>query len=135
MGVDWIRYLHLLSAAVWTGGLIVLAFTVLALRKAGAERPQLQAAARMFSYISWTAMTVSVVTGTVILLRFGSAATNLRTTFGQAVFLKLSLVGLAVGLALWHQMTAGKTSDRTRGMLQGLILLISLAIFAAAVNI
>lgn len=135
MGVDWIRYLHLLAAAVWTGGLLVLAFTVLALRRAGAERPQLQAAARMFSYLSWTAMTVSVGTGTLILLRYGSAATNLRTTFGQAVFLKVSLVGIAIALALWHQMTAGTTSARTRGVFQGLILLVSLAIFAAAVNL
>ncbi len=135
MGFDWIRYLHLLAAAVWTGGLVVLAFTVTALRRAGADRPALQAAARMFSRLSWTAMAVSVTTGIVQLLRFGPGATNLRTEVGQAVFIKLLLVGTAAALALGHQLTAATTSARTRGIFQGLILIVSLGIFAAAVNI
>ncbi len=135
MAFDWVRYLHLLAAAVWTGGLLVLAFTVTALRKAGADRPQLQAAARMFSRLSWTAMTVSIATGIVQLLRFGPGATDPRTGLGQAVLIKLLLVGTAAALALGHQLTAATTSARTRGVFQGLILLVSLGIFAAAVNI
>ena len=135
MAFDWIRYLHLLAAAVWTGGLLVLAFTVMALRKAGAERPHLQAAARMFSRLSWTAMTVSITTGIVQLLRFGPGATDPRTDLGQAILIKLVLVGTAVALALGHQMTAATASARTRGIFQGLILVVSLGIFAAAVNI
>ena len=59
----WILWLHLLAAATWTGGLIVLAALVVALRRAGAERPLLQAAARQFSRVSWTAMFVAVLTG------------------------------------------------------------------------
>ncbi len=135
MAFDWIRYLHLLAAAVWTGGLIVLAFTVTALRRAGADRPQLQAAARMFSRLSWTAMTISLATGIVQLLRFGPSATSLGTELGRAVFIKLILVGAAIALALGHQMTAATTSARTRGIFQGLILIVSFGIFAAAVNI
>ena len=46
---------------------------------------------------------------------------------------KLTLVGLAVGLALAHQLTARRTSAAVRGILQGVILLVSIAIFGAAV--
>ena len=47
---------------------------------------------------------------------------------------KLATVMLAVALALVHQLTARKSSPRTRGIVQGLILLASLGIFAAAVH-
>lgn len=131
--MDWIRLVHLLAAAVWTGGLIVLGASVAALRRAGAERSQLQAVARMFGRVSWTAMGLAVGTGVWQLLRFGAAASNPATEFGRALFVKLLLVGAAAGLALWHQLTAGSTTPRTRGIVQGLILVVSVAIFAAAV--
>ena len=43
-----IRWLHLLAASVWTGGLIVLGALVVALRRAGVEREVLRAAARQY---------------------------------------------------------------------------------------
>jgi hypothetical protein len=46
---------------------------------------------------------------------------------------KIGAVALAGGLALWHQLAARDQSPRVRGMLQGLILLASLGIVAAAV--
>ncbi len=131
--MDWIRFVHLLAAAIWTGGLIVLGASVVALRRAGAERSQLQAVARMFGRVSWTAMGLAVGTGVWQLLRYGAAASNPATEFGRALFVKLLLVGAAAGLALWHQLTAGSVTPRTRGIVQGLILAVSLAIFAAAV--
>jgi len=48
---------------------------------------------------------------------------------------KLSLVGVAVALALGHQLTARRTSPAVRGILQGVILLVSLGIFWAAVSL
>lgn len=131
--MDWVRWIHLLSAAVWTGGLIVLGASVAALRRAGADRAQLVAVARMFSRVSWTAMGLAVVTGIWQLLRFGEPASNPATPFGRALLVKLLLVGLAAGLALWHQMTASSISARTRGLVQAVILVVSIAIFAAAV--
>lgn len=131
--MDWVRWLHLLSAAVWTGGLIVLGASVAALRRSGADRSHLQAVARQFGRVSWAAMGIAVVTGVWQLLRFGAPASNPATEFGRTLFVKLLLVGTAAGLALWHQMTAGSISARTRGIVQGLILVVSVAIFAVAV--
>src|SRR5690606_36724152 len=58
-----LRWVHLLAAATWTGGLIVLAALVVALRRAGAERALLQATARQFGRVSWIAMAVALATG------------------------------------------------------------------------
>lgn len=122
-----VRWFHLLAVATWTGGLIVLAALVVALRRAGAERALLQAAARQFARVSWIAMAVAVVTGLlqVHLLQWPWSHGGLH--------LKLGLVALAIGLAAWHQRTASRTTPAVRGIVQLLILLVSLAIFGAAV--
>lgn len=49
-----VRWVHLVAAAVWLGGLITLAALVVALRREGADRALLQASARMFARVSWT---------------------------------------------------------------------------------
>ena len=129
---DVVHWLHLLAAAVWTGGLITLAAIVPALRRAGADRSMLQAAARQFGRVSWAAMAVAVATGVIQLLQLDVAA-NLQTEFRRRLFLKLLAVGLAAGLALAHQLTARNSTAAVRGAMQGAILLASLGIFAAAV--
>ena len=122
-----IRVLHLLAAAVWTGGMLTLAFLVVALRRAGAEREHLQAAARMFGRVSWTAMAIAIATGItqVVLMR-------LPWTYGR-LHLKIGVVALAVTIAGVHQLTAKRTSPAMRGAIQGVLLLVSVAIFVAAV--
>jgi len=55
-----VRWLHLMAAATWTGGLIVLAAAVVGLRRAGADRSLLQAVARSFGRVSWAAMAIAV---------------------------------------------------------------------------
>jgi putative copper export protein len=130
---DAVRLLHLLAAAVWTGGLVVLGGAVMALRRSGAERSHLQAVARAYSVVAWSAMGLAVVTGIWQLLRIGAAASNPATDFGQALLVKLLAVGTAAALTLWHQMTAGDMSPRARGIIQALILVVSVGIFAAAV--
>ena len=129
-----IRFLHLVSAAVWTGGLITLSAAVVALRRAGADRSQLQAVGRAFAKLSWGAMGVLVITGVTQVMRLPDGFTSPRGTYGRLLFLKLSLVGMVAGLALFHQMTAATTSAKTRGLIQGLILILSLAIFWVAVQ-
>ena len=121
-----LRFFHLVSTAVWTGGLIVLAFLVLALRKEGAERPLLQACARQFARVSWTAMAIAVATGLLQVM-----VMEIPWTYGP-LHIKITLVVVAIILAAVHQFTAAKASPAKRGILQGLILLVSLGIFAAA---
>lgn len=119
-----VRFFHLLGAMVWVGGLITLGALVPAMRKAGAERPMLQAVARQFSRVSWTGFGIAVLTG-------GWAVIDYLDR--PALPLKLGAVALAGGLALWHQLGARDQTSRTRGILQGLILVTSLGIVAAAV--
>jgi putative copper export protein len=121
------RWLHLVAAATWTGGLIVLGALVVAMRRAGAERSLLQATARQFGRVSWAAMAIAVVTGVaqVHLMR-------MTWTYGR-LHIKLALVAAAIILAAVHTATARRSSPAWRGIQQLLILVVSLAIFAAAV--
>lgn len=127
--LDWLKWVHLLGAAVWTGGLITLAALVPALRSAGADRPLLQAAARRFGTLSWSALTLIVITGI-----WQVQEISLRWSYGRLVF-KLVLVGVVAGLALLHQLTARRMSAAGRGAIQGVILALSIGIFAAAVRL
>ena len=121
-----LRFFHLLGAMVWVGGLITLGALVPAMRRAGADRALLQAAARQFGRVSWVAFAVAVLTGGWVVIDFLDA---------PALPWKLGTVALAGALALWHQLGAREQSPRTRGILQGLILLASLGIVAAAINL
>ncbi len=122
-----VRWLHLLAAAIWTGGVIVLAFLVVTVRRNGGERALLQSMARTFSRLSWIAMAIAIPTGVWQVVKLG-----LPWSYGR-LHIKMGLVGLAVILALVHQITARKSSPAVRGVFQLAILLVSLAIFAAAV--
>jgi uncharacterized membrane protein len=120
-------WFHLIGAAVWLGGLIAIGAIVPALRSAGADRPQLQAMARQFGRVSWAAMALAVVTGVLQIERLAFNWSD------EAVMRKVGLVVVAIALAAAHQLTARRSSAAMRGMLQGVILLVSLGIFAAAV--
>lgn len=120
-------FFHLLGAAVWLGGTITVGALVPALRKAGVERPQLQAMARQFGKLSWGAMGLAVVCGIWLVGETGR-------TWGDLT-LKVGLVTVALALAALHKLTARRVSAASRGAIQGLILVVSLAIFAVATGI
>jgi uncharacterized membrane protein len=125
--LPWIRWLHLIAAAVWTGGLIVLGALIVTLRRAGVDREVLRAAARQFARVSWPAMVIAVATGVaqVELLAFDWGYGRLH--------LKLGVVAAVIVIALTHQLTAARSKPAIRGLLEATVLLLSLAIFAAAV--
>jgi uncharacterized membrane protein len=121
------RWVHLVAAATWLGGLITLAACVVALRREGVERGVLQAVARQFAWLSWAAMAVAVVTG---LLQVGWM--HLPWSYGP-LHTKLGLVALTILVAGVHQLTARQSSPAVRGVVQLLIVVSSLGVFAAAV--
>jgi len=124
-----IRFFHLLAASVWIGGLFVLGSIAANLRRSGAGPDQMRAMARGYGRLAWPTLVISVVTG------FWQAD-RLATDMGSGAMLtKLLLVFVVVALAGIHQATARRSSPAVRGMLQGLILLVSLAILAAAVTL
>ncbi len=111
-----VRWFHLIAVATWTGGLIVLAALVVALRRAGADRSVLQVAARQFSRVSWAAMAVALVTGVAQVHMLGWPWIH------GGLHLKLGLVGLVIVLTAWHQRTAARSSPAARGVVESLIL-------------
>ena len=120
-----VKWTHLVAAAVWTGGLLVLAFLVPAIRRATDDVEVLRAAARRFGVVSWTAMGVAIVAGTWLYTEWGLAWSEFT--------LKGSLIVAAIGLTFVHQLTAQRTSPAVRGVIQLVIIVLSIAIFAAAV--
>ncbi|HEY8430478.1 MAG TPA: hypothetical protein VIL20_18990 [Sandaracinaceae bacterium] len=124
-----VHFVHLLAAATWTGGLIVLSATVLALRRAGASREHLRAVARTFGRVSWTAMAIAIATGLWRVHLLG-----MPWTYGR-LHVKIGLVALVVLVAATHQLTARRSKPAVRGVVELVIVLISIAIFAAAVSL
>ncbi len=125
-GVKWV---HLLAVATWTGGLITLAALVPVLRRQGAALDTLRAVARRFGVVSWVALVAAVVTGVWQVIGLAIPWSN------GTLNLKLGLVGFAAAAALVHQFSARRTSPAVRGVIQGLILVASIAIFGVAVTL
>lgn len=121
-----VKWVHLIAASVWVGGLITLGALVAAVRAQDVERTVLQAMARQFGRLSWSAMGVAVLSGGWMAIDFIDR---------PVLAVKMGLVALAAALAGWHQLAAKNQTPRMRGILQGLILLTSLGIVAAAVAI
>ncbi|MBD0736203.1 hypothetical protein BGM09_24110 [Streptomyces sp. CBMA29] len=88
---------HLLSMAVWLGGLITLLTALFARSTAGTVEPY---AVRRFSLIALTAVTTLIGTGTYQAWRqMGSWAAFFDTHYGQLLFIKIWLVCALVGVA------------------------------------
>jgi putative copper export protein len=127
---DLIRFLHLLGAAVWVGGMVTMAVAVPAMRRSGADLEHIRAAARGFAVAAWAAMGVAVATGIAQLVRY-----SIPTQGNAPLAVKLLLVGIAVAVAWAHQMFARDLPAAVRGALQGVLLLLGLGIVWAAVLI
>lgn len=127
---DLIRWLHVLAAAVWVGGMITVAALVPVLRRAGVERSVIQAAARRFGAAAWVAISISAVTGVVQLSRL-----QVEVRGNTVLMAKLALVGLSVGLTFVHQELARDVSPAVRGIMEGTLLLLGLGILYAAVSL
>lgn len=122
---ELLKWVHLLAAATWTGGMIVLAVLVGAARKADTDIEHLRLMARTFGWVSWAAMAIAIGTGVANYTSLGLEWSRFS--------LKGTLIALSIGLALWHQITAKRLSPAVRGMGQAMILALAVAIFGAAV--
>lgn len=125
--LEWIRWVHLIAAATWMGGLIVLFAVVTTLIKHNCDRAVLQAVARQFGRVSWTAMGIAIATGILQVM-----VMRMPWSYGR-LHMKIGIVVTTVLVALTHQLTARQSSPRVRGMVQLVILLCSLGVFAVAV--
>ena len=124
-------WLHILAAAVWTGGLIYTAAVVVpfALSHQGEERQRiLRGLAGRFRWIAWGSIVVSIVTGIGNLV-FRLTPIKLSQIFSGEVFdpakvesliaiwlpWKLLLVIVMIGLMAFHDITTIRAAKRYEG--------------------
>lgn len=118
-----LRFLHLVGAAIWVGGLLTMAALVPSMRRSGADLELIRSTARRFGLVAWTGIGLAVVTGLVQLVRL-----DLPTRGNSPLAVKLLLVATAVALAWAHQTCARSMSAAVRGAIQGVLILLSLGI-------
>lgn len=122
VGLDEVRlFLHLLAAAVWVGGQLVLAGLVPVLRTVGPDAPGV--VARQFARIAWPAYLVLVVTGVWNIAAIdGTAGDDYRRT----LVLKLVVVALSGAAALGHARATSRRGMAIGGAATGVFALLSL---------
>ncbi len=128
--------LHEVSAAVWVGGVLMLALSLLALRHSPvAAKRQAQAGAEAVARLSGlAAVAVGVLLSTGLLLgweQVQSWSGLLLTGYGRTLSLKLLLVLAALGLGVYNSLSARGRAANLSGGSPGWIAVESLA--AAAV--
>ncbi|ADB33217.1 copper resistance protein CopC [Kribbella flavida DSM 17836] len=97
-GVDM---LHLLTAAVWLGGLAALALTLPDLSGRGALAAEVLA--RFSTAAAWV-LAALVAAGSVLAWRIlGSWSALLDTTYGQLLLVKIGIVLVALAIAAWNR--------------------------------
>ena len=107
-----VRSLHLIGAAVWTGGMVMLALAVGAARRtvSAPERIQLfRALGRRFLLAGGIAMLVLIATGTDMAAdRLGAWSDLTDTDYGERLLAKLGVVATVIGLTLFHSLVQGR---------------------------
>lgn len=93
---------HVAAAAVWIGGILGLVLTMSRWSDASASRAA-STVARFSSIAGWT-VTALAVAGTVLAWRIlGSIEGLWRTSYGQALLVKLCLVAGVLAMAAWNR--------------------------------
>ncbi len=122
VGLDEVRlFLHLLAAAVWVGGQLVLAGLVPVLRGVSPEAPS--AAARQFARIAWPAYAVLAVTGVWNIVAVGDATGE---EYDRTLVVKLLVVVLSGVSALAHQRATSRRGLALGGAATGAFALLAL---------
>ena len=113
-----VRALHLIGAAVWAGGMVMLALAVGAARRTVAEPERIalfRALGRRFLVAGGIAMLVLIATGTDMADdRLGSWGDLTDNGYGERLLAKLVVVALVIGLTLVHSLVQGPALSRLR---------------------
>ena len=96
----WRLALHVLAAAIWVGGQIVLGGLVPTIRKAAPEATPV--VARAFARIAWPAFVVLVVTGIWNLSEISFSARS--TEYQATLLIKIALAAVSGTAAAVHQL-------------------------------
>ena len=118
VGDTTIRALHLIGAAVWAGGMVMLGLSVGAARRTVSDNQRValfRALGRRFAIAGGIAMVVLIATGTDMAAdRLGSWSDLTDTAYGERLFDKLILVAIVIALTLFHSLVQGPALSRLR---------------------
>jgi copper transport protein len=113
-----VRSLHLIGAAVWAGGMVMLALSVGAARRTIAEPERIalfRSLGRRFLVAGGIAMVVLIATGTDMASdRLGDWGDLTDTDYGKRLLAKLIVVAVVIGLTLFHSLVQGPALSRLR---------------------
>lgn len=157
-----IRSLHLIAAAVWAGGLVMLAIVAGVARAKLDDRERIElfrALGRRFLVVALVAATVLAVTGAEMAAdRLPSWDSLTDTEWGRLTLAKTILFAIAVALALVHALVLGprirhrreallaspgdaeeeaalRRASAVSGVIQSVILVLTLAILVLAADL
>jgi putative copper export protein len=129
--LDTLRlFLHVLAAAVWVGGQIVLAGLIPALRRAAPDATKV--AARAFNRVAWPAFAVLVVTGIWNVLAV--EMTSLDIEYQVTAFVHISLAALTGVSAAVHSVGQSRAALAIGGAVGGLSALAALFVGVLLAN-
>jgi putative copper export protein len=113
-----VRSLHLIGAAVWAGGMVMLALVLGAARRTVSEHERIalfRSLGRRFAVAGGIAMVVLIATGTDMASdRLASWSDLFDTDYGERLFVKLLVVALVIVLTLFHTLVQGPELTRLR---------------------
>lgn len=111
-----IRWLHVLAAVTWIGGMVFVALVLAPLLRRLPQAPVrvelLSAVGRRFRAVGWIAMGLLVATGVAMLVLTGRP-------IGPVLGAKLALVAVMLALAALHDFVLGPRWVRERAALAG----------------
>ena len=113
-----VRSLHLIGAAVWVGGMVMLGLAVGAARRTVAESERValfRSLGRRFLVAGGIAMLVLIATGSDMAAdRLGAWSDLTDTDYGERLLAKLVVVAAVIALTLFHSLVQGPALTRLR---------------------
>jgi putative copper export protein len=113
-----VRSLHLIGAAVWVGGMVMLGLAVGAARRTVAESERValfRSLGRRFLVAGGIAMVVLIATGSDMAAdRLGAWSDLTDTDYGERLLAKLIVVAAVIVLTLFHSLVQGPALTRLR---------------------
>src|SRR5919108_5358583 len=117
-----VRSLHLIGAAVWAGGLVMLGLAVGAARKTVPEDDRValfRSLGRRFAVVGGIALLVLIATGSDMASDRDVWGRLTDTSYGKTLLAKLILVGVVIVLTLVHTILQGPSLSRMRALAAG----------------
>jgi putative copper export protein len=112
-----VRSLHLVSAAVWAGGLVFLGVAVGAARRTLSDDARIaffRAIGRRFAVVGGVALLLLIATGTDMASDREVWGDLTDTSYGKTLLAKLVVVGLVIVLTIVHSVVQGPALSRLR---------------------